>query len=265
MRDMETSLGAGVVRLPQIKQGGQDALPWKRTLAILEFELHAEAGIERTLVARVRVAVDGGRTGSGWLQEISIADAEPGLSLLIDSQLRALVADVEQVSNQTQVLPFGDADGIVNVSIHAAKIRGAAQRAARGGAVRSVVRAERNLTSVLVSRMRVQVVDRNTRLEVDRAADREAFGVVAAKRVADEAIRQVTNIRVQHAGHELLSEQVEIAAGKVKQRADVRIILAVVIAERTFVVAKQLSNTVVRAHLPASRHRLVDFELHSPV
>ena len=210
----------------------------RRTLENLEFEFHAKAGIERTLVARVRVPVDSGRTGSGWLLEISIADAEPGLSELIDSQLRALVADVEQVSDQAEPLPFRNPDRVVDVTVDAAPVRRPAQRAARGGAVRSVVRAERNLTTVLVSRVREQIVDGDTRLEVNRAADREAFGMVAAKRVAHKAVRQMTNVRVQHARYKLLTQEVEVSAREVKQRADVRIVLAVIVAERTFVVAQ---------------------------
>src|SRR5207245_788198 len=44
--------------------------------------------------------------------------------------------------------------------------------------------------------------------------------------------------------------------------ADVGVVLSVVIAERTFVIAEELRNAVVGAQLPVLGERLVDFELH---
>src|SRR5215831_14540267 len=70
------------------------------------------------------------------------------------------------------------------------------------------------------------------------------------------------DVRVQYARDKLLAEEVEVPAGEVEQRADVGIVLTVVITERTLVVALKLRNTVVRAHLPASGERFIDFELH---
>src|SRR6185369_11749023 len=127
---------------------------------------------------------------------------------------------------------------------------------------RVAIGADRDLTRVLVSRVRKQVVDRDTRLEVHGGAHGEALHVVVSKRVAHKAVRQVTDVSVEHARAELTTEQVELTLREVKQRADVRVVLAVVITERTFVVAEQLGNTVVRAHLPVLGERLVDFELH---
>jgi len=104
-RSLQSAEGTMQTKPTRNKQGGQDALPWKRTLAILESSFTAEAGIERTLVTRVRVALTAeGPVPVGFKK--SHCRRRTWLSLLIDSQLRALVADgFEQVSNQTQVLP----------------------------------------------------------------------------------------------------------------------------------------------------------------
>src|SRR3954463_2781670 len=72
----------------------------------------------------------------------------------------------------------------------------------------------------------------------------------------------MTNILVQHARSELGAEQVELALSEVKERADVRIALTVVVAERALVVAEQLGYTIVGAQLPVFGERLVHFELH---
>jgi len=188
-----------------------------RTLAILEFEFHAKPGIERTQVARIGVSVHGGRTNSARLAKVSVPDTEPALLELIHPQLRALVCNVEQISDQAQMCPFRNADGIVEVPIDAAKVRRAAQRATSRSAVGGVIRAIRNFTSVLVRRVGIQIVDRDTRLEVYGSAHGQALDVISAERITHEAIRQVMNIRVQHAGHELLAQQVEVPPCEVKE------------------------------------------------
>ena len=138
-----------------------------RTLAILEFELDAKAGVERTFIARVRVAVDRRRTYAYWLEEVGITRPDCTLFALIEAKQGTLVADVEQVSNQTQTLSLGDSDRIVNVSIDAAEVGCAAQRATSRGAIGCLICAERNFTRVGIHRVGIQVVDGNPRLEVN--------------------------------------------------------------------------------------------------
>ena len=96
--------------------------------------------------------------------------------------------------------------------------------------------------------MRKQIIDRDAGLEVHAAAHGKPPHVVSTQRVAHEAVHQVVNVRVQNARHELLPQEVEVSAGEVKQRTDVRIVLTVVVAERTLVIALQLGNPVVRTH-----------------
>src|SRR5882762_4651507 len=156
---------------------------------------------------------------------------------LVHTQLSALVGDIEQISHQAQPFPFRNADGVIQMGIDGTVIQRTAQGATRGSAVGGVVGAERYFTSVMVARVRKQVVDRNPRLEVHGRTDSEALRVVSTQGIAYEAIRQVVNVCVQDTRDKLLSKEIEVATGEIEERADVRIVLAVVIAERTLVVA----------------------------
>src|SRR5882672_4006010 len=165
------------------KTGRARCPPWKRTLASLEFEFHAKPGIERTLVAGVGVSVDCGRASSDRLEEVGISGSDSALLVLVKTEERALVAHIEEIRNQAESLPFRDAHGVVDMTIDTAEVGRPAQGTASRRAVGSVVRAERNLTRIGVNRMRIEIVDRNTRLEVNRGSQCQSLGVVAAKRV----------------------------------------------------------------------------------
>jgi len=102
-------------------------------------------------------SVDRGRTGAIWLLEVSIANTEPGLPSLIDAQQGAVVGDVEQVDSQTE-----SRSSVIRSVIHmVSKCRSSSscQGPACGRTVRGVIRAERNLTRILISRNGEQVVD----------------------------------------------------------------------------------------------------------
>src|SRR6516165_2293684 len=168
------------------------SLPLERILfsfSALEFELHAQPGIERTQIPGVGVAVHGGGSVTRWLQEVSVRNSDGALRKLIEAQLGLVVGDVEQVSTNAQTRSFGNPDRIVHVVVDTAEVRRTAQRTARRGAINRVVRAERNFACVGVDRVRVQVVDRDARLEVHRAPHRQPLGMVAAEGVADESVR----------------------------------------------------------------------------
>src|SRR5579885_646999 len=89
--------------------------------------------------------------------------------------------------------------------------------------------------------------------------------MASVERVAHESIDQMPYVGIKNSRHELLSQKVELTLRKVKQRTDVGVVLPVVVAERSFVVAEELGDTIVCAHLPALGHGLVDFELDRAV
>src|SRR5262249_27023732 len=60
---------------------------------------------------------------------------------------------------------------------------------------------------------------------------------------------------------ELVAQQAQNTGGEVKQRADARIGLTVVIAERAFIVSAQIGQTVVETHEPAAAESFVQLEL----
>src|SRR6266567_3346241 len=83
---------------------------------------------------------------------------------------------------------------------------------------------------------------------------------VFAECVATKDVRYEATIRVEGTNLELVAEEVEVALGKIKQRADARVGLTVVIAEMAFVVSTQARNAEVAQHLPTIRESLVQLD-----
>src|SRR6267378_3483928 len=92
-----------------------------------------------------------------------------------------------------------------------------------------------------------------------------AVAFILAKLVAGIDIGHQTPVRVEWPSFELIAEQVEVAFSKVKQRADRRIGLAVVITEVAFVVAVQFRNTPVAEQLPVIRKALVQLDFNAAI
>src|SRR5207248_2414653 len=85
------------------------------------------------------------------------------------------------------------------------------------------------------------------------------------ERVAEEAVDDVPTVGVEPAHRELVTQQAEVALDKVKERANARVALAIVIAEGAFVVPGELRPAVVGAHLPTGAEALVDFKFNRSV
>src|ERR1700730_7669258 len=78
-------------------------------------------------------------------------------------------------------------------------------------------------------------------------------------------VENVFAIAAQKSDTLLIGEKTELALGEVKERADARVGLAVVVAERALVITAQLSEAVVHRECPVVAEGLVHFELHSLV
>src|ERR1700682_430424 len=78
-------------------------------------------------------------------------------------------------------------------------------------------------------------------------------------------VEDVLAIAVQEPDALLIAQQAQLAFRKVKQRADSGVGLAVVVAERAFVIPAQLRYAVVGGDCPVVAEGLVHFELHSLV
>src|SRR5690242_21737588 len=72
-------------------------------------------------------------------------------------------------------------------------------------------------------------------------------------------------VSVQIAHGELIPEQVKLAGSEIKQGADARITLLVVISEGTLVIAEQLGPPIVHAPLPTTAEALVNLEFHCTI
>jgi len=69
-------------------------------------------------------------------------------------------------------------------------------------------------------------------------------------------------IGVQEADSELIAKQAQFSRGEIKERANARIGLAIVVAVRTFVVPRQRGPAIVCAQLPALAEILADFNFN---
>src|SRR5437773_5653045 len=83
--------------------------------------------------------------------------------------------------------------------------------------------------------------------------------------VASVHVNDVSAIGVQRSNGELIAQQVQNTCGKVKQRADAGIGLAVVVTQVTFEVSNQLGNTPVEKALPTIREPAIKFNLNRSV
>src|SRR5437588_9286033 len=75
-------------------------------LVSLELELDSEASVEGTLVARVGVTRDTRGPDSSRLAEINVQCSDRALLVLVQTEQRALIGQVEQVSRQTDLGSF---------------------------------------------------------------------------------------------------------------------------------------------------------------
>src|SRR6266446_1320838 len=75
-------------------------------------------------------------------------------------------------------------------------------------------------------------------------------------------VEDVLAIAVQEPDALLISKKTKRPLRKVEQRADAGVGLAIVVAERAFVIAAQLRYTVIGGKCPAVAEGLVHFELH---
>src|SRR5580704_9966707 len=84
---------------------------------------------------------------------------------------------------------------------------------------------------------------------------------IGADVVAEEQIANYTTVRAEEARRELIAKQAELASGEVKQRADARVRLAVVVAEGALVVAPEVAPLQVHERKPVMTEALVELEL----
>src|SRR5438874_8285697 len=78
-------------------------------------------------------------------------------------------------------------------------------------------------------------------------------------------VEDVLAIAVQEPNALLIAQQAQFPFGQVKERADAGVGLAVVVAERAFVIPAQLCYAVVGGDRPVVAEGLVHFEFHSLV
>src|SRR5882724_7540601 len=133
-----------LIRCGKENRGGLAPSPAKNPSLRLELEFDSEASVERTLVARVGVTRDARGSDSIRLAEINVQSTHGALLVLIHTEQRALIGEVEQVSRQPDLGPFRKPDRIVRVEVDRTPVLRTAQRAASGGAIDRVVRAERD-------------------------------------------------------------------------------------------------------------------------
>ena len=82
------------------------------------------------------------------------------------------------------------------------------------------------------------------------SSQREVLHLSVIEYIAEVPVGYLLAVGIQHAGQELIAEQAKITGSEVEQRADARVRLPVVVAERTFEVAEQLGNPIVGPQLP---------------
>src|SRR5947209_19080518 len=103
--------------------------------------------------------------------------------------------------------------------------------------------------------MRIELVNRDASLKVHVESNIKSIKCAEAtfftEEVAAEHVDDVSAIGVEWPDGKLVTEQIQVACGKVKQRADAGIGLAVVITQVTFKVASQTGDAPIEEALPA--------------
>src|SRR5262245_25597994 len=117
--------------------------------------------------------------------------------------------------------------------------------------------------------MSIELANGHARLEVDCRTKIQARqlleSIVFREFIVPIDVNDMATVRVKRTGLELISEQSEGSSREIKQRADARVGLAVVVAEVAFEVANDSRNPPVAEQLPVIREPLVQFDLQSPV
>ena len=214
----------------------------------LELKPHPESHVER-------------KVEQSRLQEVRIRLAQSAFGILVLQANRLSIEDVEEVSNKTQLHPLVNAIRIICVKIEP-DIRWSS-------AFRSTT-SNRNFTGVPIDRMGQQLADWHASLKVHRWSYSQATKFAAERTelvfvelITGEDINYVPAISIKWSNLELISKQVEITGSKIKQRADARVSLTVIISKMSFVVSTQARDAPVRKQLPIVRKALVYFYLES--
>ena len=166
------------------------------------------------------------------------------------------VDDVEHVESKSEAQPFGDLPWILDVCIHPASYRRTAQvPPAKDG----------YFALVLVGLLSDECGERNTGLDGYACAEDQALELAIRQHVESVRVQHMFAIAAQEPDTLLVSEQSECALGEVKERANTRVGLTVVVSKRTLIITAQLSDPVVDGERPAVAEGLVHFELHGLV
>src|SRR5215467_126480 len=195
------------------------------------------------------------------LQEVRIRLAQGAFGILVLQANRLRVEDVEEVGNEAELHPLVNVIRIIDVKIEPDVGWGSSFRATTSN---------RHFTGVPIDGMGQQFADWHASLKMHRWSNSEATEfateiteLLFSELIAGEDINYMPAISIEWSNLELVSEQIEITGGEIKQRADTRIGLTVVISKMPFVVSTQARNAPVRKQLPIVRKALVYFYLQS--
>ncbi len=217
----------------------------------LELELHTETKCRRELEDRSSTPE---RIRNRRNARSTAVDKER--LVLPDSFL--VVENVEPVNLQTKLFTFTNGDRVVSAEIQVPGPRCAT--VARNGidcrAARYATEArDTEAFVVTIERVRNQRVERNTRLCTERTAGHEfEWPLIAAIKL--ELVRTIVG--------QSAIKTVE-QADEVEQRSDVRVSLAVVITEQSFIVTNQAREHIRSDELIVVREALRGGELEGPV
>ncbi len=213
---------------------GTAPLPSKDSLPNrLEFKSQTQPHTERT-VERSR------------LEEVRIHSCKiQFLELSWESRFPA-VENIEEVRDELQLRRLSDAHRVVRVNVKASVSVGTTQLAAPP---------YRDFPSVEVDGVRQEFTDRQSGLHVNIESEIQTIQPVKTalftEGIAAKHVNDVFAVGVEWSDGELIAEQIEVTSGEVKQRADCRVGLSVVIAQVAFEVALQRGYAPVGEALPA--------------
>src|SRR5713226_805227 len=117
--------------------------------------------------------------------------------------------------------------------------------------------------------MRVKLTNRHARLEMNSRPEVKACKSLEASFLRELIVAvhvdDMATVRVERTRFELIAKQSERTTRKVKQRADARVGLTIVISEVALEVAGNFRNPPVAEQLPVIREPLVQLDLHGLV
>jgi len=223
----------------------------------LEFKPDSKPHVERKIVTR-------GLRQCRWFQEVRIGriltSDKIKRRVLIGPPQFLTVENVEEVGNELQLRLFGDAERIIRVDVKPRVFRRAALAASA---------THRNLTYVQVHRMRIESVDGESGFKVYVETKVQPIQSLEAtffsEAVAAEHIDDMPAIGVEWSNRKLVTQQIEVASRKVKQRTDSRISLTVIVAQMTFEITFELGNAPVEETLPTVREPAIQLDLERAV